>query len=95
MPKEWYGTSLVTQWVGICLPMQGNTSSVLGSGLQAATSSKHTETTEARVPRACVSNERNHRSEKPQLCNEERLPLSATRESLCKAIEIQHSQKLK
>ena len=24
MPKEeWYGTSLVTQWVGICLPMQG------------------------------------------------------------------------
>ena len=35
-------------------------------------------------------NERNHAKEKPKHCNEERLPLSATRESLYKATEIQH-----
>ena len=52
-------------------------------------------TTEAACLEPVLHNKRSHHNEKPKHCNEEQLPLAATRESPCTATKTQQSQKKK
>ena len=99
------GTSLVVQWVGICLPMQGSWVPSLvwenPTCLEATkqVSSNYWAYLLQLLKPACLEplldNVRSHCNEKPGHCNEEQPLLSTTRESPCTAMKTQWSQKKK
>ena len=96
-------TSLVAQWLRICLPMQGT----WVRALVQEDPTCHGATKP--VPHNCwacvpqllkpthlepmLRNKRSHHNEKPTRCNEEQPLPAATRESPCTATKTQHSQK--
>ena len=97
------GTSLVAQWLRICLPMQGTRVQAL---VQEDPTCRRATKPVSHSYWACVPqllklvclepmlhNKRSHPNEKPAHCNKEQPPLTATRESPCAATKTQHSQK--
>ena len=101
--RIYIGASLVTQWLGVRLPMQGTRVRALvwedPTCLGATKPMSHN--CWAHVPRLLRltrlepvrCNKRSHHSEGPMHCNEEWPPLATTREILHAATKTQHSQK--
>ena len=103
------GTSLVAQWLRICLPMQGTRV----QSLVREDPTCHSGATEPvhhnywacalepashnywslSTPEPVLLNKRSHCNEKPTHCNEEKPLLAATRESLHASTKTQGSQK--
>ena len=84
-------TSLVAQWIRVCLPTQGTWVQSLAredpTCLGVTNPMCHNYW--AWVPRACVYNKRSLCNEKPVHHNEEESHLAATRESPCTAVKTQ------
>ena len=97
------GASLVAQWLGICLPMQGTRVwALVREDPTCRTAPKPVHHNYwAHVPQLLKSmclepvlcNKRSHFSKKPAYHNEEYLWLATTRESRCAATKTQRSQK--
>ena len=89
------GASLVVQWLGICLPMQGTWVWALVRKIpHAAEQLGPWATTTEPVRLECVlRNKRGRDSERPARRDEEWPPLAATRESPRTETKTQHSQK--
>ena len=103
-------TSLVVQWLRICLPMQGTQVRALvqkdptcrgatklpcATTTEPALQSSRTTTTEPTRLGPVLHHKRSHRNEKPAHHNKEQPPPAPTRESPHVATKTQHSQKTK
>ena len=101
--EAFWGTSLVVQWIGICLPMQGTwvrslvweNSTCLGATKQVRHNSWAylLQLLKPACQEPLLYNVRSHHNETPTHCNEEQPLLSTTRESPCTAVKTQWSQK--
>ena len=93
---KYLGTSLVTQWLRICLPMEWTwVQSLVREDFTCCRAAKpmHT-TTEARTLQSPGSEiKRRHRKKKPAPCNKEQTQLTANRESRHAAVKIPCSQR--
>ena len=90
-----YGTSLVAQWMRICLPVPGTwIQSLVQEDPTCHTTAKpvHPNCWTPRAPEPMLCSKRSLHSEKPAPCNEEWPLLLASRESPCTATKTQSVQ---